>query len=83
MCNNITQIYTVNFIFARLFVAVQNFVTLINGRTQNEIVANGMLRKVRGPKGEKVRGTGRKFQKEKYHNLSSSPNRDWVIKSRG
>jgi len=54
-------------------VAVQNFVPLIHGRTQNEVVANGMLRKVRGSKGEKVRGAGREFQREKHHNLSSSP----------
>jgi len=66
-----------------LFVAVQNFVSRINGRLQNEVVANGMLRNVRGPKGEKVRGAGRKFQKEKHHNLSSSPNRDRMIKLRG
>jgi hypothetical protein len=41
-----------------------------------------MPRKVHGPEEEKVRGAGRKFQKEKHHNLSSSPNRNRMIKSR-
>jgi len=72
-----------NFIFDRRFVGVQNFISLINGRTQNEVVANWLLRKVRGPKEEKVRGDGRKFQREKHRNLSSSPNKDRMIKSRG
>jgi len=84
MCNNIRiNTYIKNFIFARLFVAIKNFVPLINGRTHNEVVANGMLRKVCGAKGEKVRGDGRKYQREKHYNLSSSPNRDRMIKSRG
>jgi hypothetical protein len=75
--------YIVNFILARLFVAVQNFFSLINGGKQNEVVAKGVLGNVHGTKGEKVRGAGREFQKEKHHNLSSSPNRDRMIKSRG
>lgn len=37
--------------------AVQNFHSLINGRTQNEVVANGMLRKVSGSKGESKRSS--------------------------
>jgi hypothetical protein len=56
--------YKVNFIFARHFVTVQNFVSLINGITHNKVVPNGMLRKVHGPKREKARGAGRTFQKE-------------------
>ena len=64
MCNNIRiYIYIYIYIYKISFLVVflwrcKNFDPLINGRAQNEVVTNGLLRKVRGPTDEKLRAAG-------------------------
>jgi hypothetical protein len=43
---------------------------------------NRVLRRISGPKREKVRGGWRKLHNEEFHNMCSSPNIIKVIKSR-
>jgi hypothetical protein len=45
------------------------------------VFQNRVLRRIFGPKKDKVTGEGRKLYNEETNDLNSSPNVVWVIKS--